>query len=88
MMRDGRRCTHVLTNGGRCEVNRDLELHHIIAVSDGGSDHPDNLQTLCSEHHQLRHPEFTISSQRKDRRHNQFGYWVRESEVAYEIRSA
>ena len=30
-----------------------LEVHHIIARSDGGSDHPGNLKTLCPGCHRL-----------------------------------
>jgi 5-methylcytosine-specific restriction endonuclease McrA len=38
--RDGRRCLH-------CGTARALSLDHIHPYSLGGSDEPDNLQTLC-----------------------------------------
>lgn len=42
--RDGNECL-------RCSSTTDLEVHHIIPVSQGGSDDMDNLATLCSECH-------------------------------------
>jgi hypothetical protein len=42
--RDGDECL-------RCSSTTDLEVHHIIPVSQGGSDDMDNLATLCSECH-------------------------------------
>lgn len=32
-----------------------LEVHHILPVSQGGGDEPDNLVTLCKKCHQKRH---------------------------------
>lgn len=34
-----------------CHTVGDLELHHIIAVKDGGTDEPDNLVHLCKGCH-------------------------------------
>ena len=31
-----------------------LEVHHIVPVREGGSDHPDNLTTLCVDCHRDR----------------------------------
>jgi 5-methylcytosine-specific restriction endonuclease McrA len=31
-----------------------VELDHIVAVSDGGGDEPENLQGLCVEHHRAK----------------------------------
>lgn len=42
--RDGGRCR-------KCAIDDDLEIHHVQAVIDGGSDHPDNLALLCSRCH-------------------------------------
>lgn len=42
--RDGNECL-------RCGSTADLEIHHIIPVSQGGSDELENLATLCSECH-------------------------------------
>ena len=35
-----------------------LEVDHIIPVSMGGSDHPDNLRLLCVRCHDFRHHGF------------------------------
>ena len=44
--------------GWRCEdcgrAGR-LELHHVIEVADGGTDHPDNLKVLCKGCHMAAH---------------------------------
>ena len=44
--------------GWRCEdcgrAGR-LELHHLIAAEDGGTDHPDNLRILCRRCHFAAH---------------------------------
>jgi hypothetical protein len=53
--RDRRRCAHKLPNGTRCNQARWIEVHHIIPVSRGGENTIDNLLTLCSAHHKLRH---------------------------------
>jgi 5-methylcytosine-specific restriction endonuclease McrA len=34
-----------------------LQVHHVIAVEDNGSDDPENLQLLCAECHSLVHRE-------------------------------
>ena len=33
-----------------------LQVHHIVRLSKGGSNAPDNLITLCLYHHCLKHP--------------------------------
>ncbi|RKZ15374.1 hypothetical protein DRQ50_07580 [bacterium] len=38
-----------------CGRTRFLEVHHIQARARGGTNHPDNLTTLCSACHRLRH---------------------------------
>lgn len=65
--RDGQRCQ---------ECGRDLtryprwyaEVHHIIPVIAGGSDHPDNLITLCTECHGGHTDKmvFPVSTKMKD----------------------
>lgn len=30
--------------------------HHVLELSEGGSNHPSNLKTLCIECHKVRHP--------------------------------
>ena len=42
--RDRHRCT-------RCGSEERLEVHHLIAVADGGTDDPHNLLTLCADCH-------------------------------------
>lgn len=40
---------------GKSGCSKKLEVHHIIFRSNGGSDSPDNLITLCSKHHDQLH---------------------------------
>lgn len=35
---DQRRCCESFSDGSRCSVTRNLEIHHIIEVSKGGDD--------------------------------------------------
>jgi hypothetical protein len=53
--RDQGRCTHINGSGVRCNQDRWTEIHHIVPVSKGGSNDPENLTTLCSVHHDLAH---------------------------------
>src|SRR5262249_527268 len=53
--RDQGRCTHVDASGRRCNQDRWLHTHHIVHVSQGGNNEPENLTTLCSFHHDLVH---------------------------------
>ena len=46
--RDGWRCA-------LCDSTKYLQIHHIIKRSCGGSNHPHNLITLCSDCHALAH---------------------------------
>ncbi|MBI2605974.1 MAG: HNH endonuclease [Deltaproteobacteria bacterium] len=41
----------------RCEQKRWLQVHHIKPVSLGGGNTLENLTTLCSGHHRMRHVE-------------------------------
>ncbi|MFC1573036.1 HNH endonuclease, partial [Candidatus Eisenbacteria bacterium] len=50
LARDQHRCQ---TPG--CTRTRFLEIHHVRPVSQGGSNRPENLTTLCSGCHRLRH---------------------------------
>jgi len=57
--RDGRKRSHheiLARDGYRCVVPgcssyRNLEVHHVVFRSEGGSDDPSNLVTLCAWHH-------------------------------------
>jgi len=55
LSRDNKQCTVVHANGKRCKEKRWLHIHHILAKSQGGGDHVDNLTTLCVNHHRLIH---------------------------------
>ena len=57
--RDKRRCTYVGALGQRCTQTRWLHYHHHIPVAQGGSNHEDNLKTLCDGHHRLVHLEMS-----------------------------
>jgi hypothetical protein len=62
--RDQGKCTHVDEHGRRCNSDRWIEIHHVQPVSQGGSNHPSNLTTLCSFHHDLVHQQsFPIEGQ-------------------------
>ncbi|MGZ3722423.1 MAG: HNH endonuclease [Bdellovibrionales bacterium] len=75
ILRDKGRCTHKNHAGKRCNSDRWVDIHHIIEVSKGGTNHPDNLITLCSFHHDLVHQlSFPIEGQIN---------WIRQRGVAY-----
>jgi predicted restriction endonuclease len=45
---------------GICEIatcfeTKNLECHHIIRISQGGTDEPSNILVLCNHHHTLIH---------------------------------
>ena len=48
--REGYRCA-------LCDSTRQLELHHIIKRSQGGTDNPENLICLCHYCHLMAHGE-------------------------------
>jgi hypothetical protein len=50
LTRDRHRC-----RAPGCHRTRFLEVHHRVARSQGGSNHPDNLVTLCGSCHRLWH---------------------------------
>jgi hypothetical protein len=54
-VRDQCQCTYILPNGQRCPGDRWLHRHHIVPVSHGGSNEPENITTLCAQHHDLVH---------------------------------
>jgi hypothetical protein len=73
--RDQGRCTHRDTNGKRCTNDRYLQIHHIQPVSQGGTNEPGNLTTLCSYHHDMAHQlSFGIEGQVT---------WLREQPTPY-----
>lgn len=54
-LRDGQQCGYVDQNGVRCSQKRWLQKHHIVAFSRGGRHATDNLETLCTGHHRMKH---------------------------------
>lgn len=50
LSRDGYRCQGCGSSRGPFQV------HHLVSLSDGGTDHPTNLITLCQNCHAQRHP--------------------------------
>ena len=65
--RDKNQCTHVTPDGRRCQQRRWLQFHHVREVSRGGLNTTQNLKTMCSAHHRLKHD--TISSLHEVRGH-------------------
>lgn len=53
--RDQDRCQYIGLNGTRCQEKRWIELHHKIAMHQGGAHESDNLISLCSKHHRQLH---------------------------------
>jgi hypothetical protein len=55
ILKTGGQCAFVNKRGERCLEDRFLHLHHIVPLSQGGSDDQSNLTYLCSGHHALVH---------------------------------
>lgn len=49
-------------DGGICQyclqpvAYEDSHCHHVLELSENGTNHPSNLKTLCRECHKARHP--------------------------------
>ncbi len=54
-LRDKGQCTFVDRKGKRCNSKRWLEIHHIREFSTGGEHSLENLETLCTAHHKIKH---------------------------------
>lgn len=39
----------------RCSITRDLQVHHVVALADGGSDTADNVSVICGACHREWH---------------------------------
>jgi 5-methylcytosine-specific restriction protein A len=50
--RDGGLCQYC---GRRVELHK-CHCHHVLPLSENGSNHPTNLKTLCVDCHKKRHP--------------------------------
>lgn len=53
LKRDGYKCI-------RCGSAEDLDIHHIVPKSQGGSDELSNLRTLCRQCHATEHPDVPV----------------------------
>ena len=49
-------------DGGQCVIcgNTNVEAHHVVFRSQGGSDSLDNLVCLCNKHHRMAHGTWSI----------------------------
>ena len=56
-LRDQNQCTYIDLRGKRCDEKRWLHKHHIREFANGGDHTPENLETLCSGHHKIRHQQ-------------------------------
>lgn len=54
-LRDRSQCTFVNGRGERCPSKRWLEKHHRVEFANGGAHTAENLETLCSGHHRMKH---------------------------------
>ncbi len=54
-LRDEGQCTHEIGPGKRCSTSRWIQVHHIIPIRQGGTNELQNLTTLCSAHHRMKH---------------------------------
>lgn len=55
LSRAGYRCCYTDSISGRgCEQRHGLQIEHKVPISLGGSDSPENLEILCSNHNKLR----------------------------------
>lgn len=46
--------------GEKVELNK-CHCHHVLELSQGGTNHPTNLKTLCKKCHENRHPHMKYS---------------------------
>jgi hypothetical protein len=53
--RDQCRCQAKMPDGSICGSTRWIDHHHIIELTKGGTDTPENIITLCSSHHRMWH---------------------------------
>lgn len=60
--RDGGKCLYCTTPVRLDECH----IHHVFELSQGGTNHPSNLKTLCKDCHEKRHP-FMRSARSKAR---------------------
>jgi 5-methylcytosine-specific restriction endonuclease McrA len=56
-LRDQRKCQQRMPDGSICGKTRWVQIHHIVELAKGGSNKAENLITLCSHHHRLKHQQ-------------------------------
>jgi 5-methylcytosine-specific restriction endonuclease McrA len=66
--RDQGKCQFKSSEGLVCHSREFVQIHHVVSVSKGGTNHLSNLQTLCSRHHAYHHQQ---QDQRDHRPHQQ-----------------
>jgi 5-methylcytosine-specific restriction endonuclease McrA len=54
----------------RCPSTDLLEIHHIIEITNGGSDDDDNVMVLCFKHHMEEHGKKALPNGYRYRRSN------------------
>lgn len=57
LKRDNNTCQYK-TKHGYVKCGKRLIVHHMIPITDGGTNELSNLQTLCYTHHTITHNEF------------------------------
>jgi hypothetical protein len=60
--RDQGKCQFKSSEGLVCDSREFVQIHHVVAVSKGGTNHLSNLQTLCSRHHTYHHQQQNLAS--------------------------
>lgn len=63
LIRDGYQCT-VLVDGARC-TSPAVEVDHIVAHANGGTDTFDNAASICAEHHRAKTQAEAAAGRRK-----------------------
>ena len=57
-LRDQRRCQFKDEQNKVCQSSRFIDIHHIKPVAKGGTDHIENLLTVCKFHHTVLHGRY------------------------------
>jgi 5-methylcytosine-specific restriction endonuclease McrA len=61
--RDNHRCAEHMRDGTPCP-DIGTECDHIIPLSQGGTDHPDNLRMMCKWHHARKSSREGVSARK------------------------
>lgn len=64
-----------------------IEMHHILAIFEGGSDHPSNGVSLCRECHYKRHQQLAEKRKREGNKRGAEGHTTAANQIAYRIRT-